>query len=173
MTNWIEGTNIRLRSLETSDINKLYLMENEAETWDESNNIQPFSTTDLMSYITNQSNDIYADKQLRMVVCEKGSEKAIGLVDLYDFNPRQSHAWLGIMISKNQRGKGYAKEAIDLINKYAFGFLNIHTLLCSIGKSNIASIRAFESQGYERCGIIKEYKRKEGRFEDVIIMQKL
>lgn len=169
----LKGKNIELRALEPQDVNILYIMENETEAWADGCNIQPFSMNTLRNYIENQDTDLYANNQLRLAACEKQTGKVVGMVDLYNFEPRHAHAWVGIIVSKEMRGKGYGKDILELMHEYVFDFLHLHQLLCEISCHNIASLRLFESAGYTQCGLLKEYLQTKDGYEDVVMMQKI
>ena len=76
----------------------------------------------------------------------------IGTIDLFDFDPMNLRAGIGIMIREEFREKGYATEALEMLIRYAFEVLHIHQLFCNISGENLASIRIFEKLGFIRCG---------------------
>ena len=93
-----------LRALEPQDLELLYTIENDREQWQVADTNAPYSRYDLENYILSQQHDVYADKQLRLVVCDdKGS--GVGLVDLFNFSPANKRAELGLAILKSEREK--------------------------------------------------------------------
>lgn len=167
----LTGKKIKLRALEPSDLELLYHWENDAATWTVSNTQTPFSKYVLEQYIANAHLDIYSTKQLRLIICDL-KDKAIGCIDLFDFDPNHKRAGVGILIaSTNDRKKGYATEALELLIKYAFSTLNLHQLYCNITTDNEASIKLFKRHKFKIAGTKKDWIRDGNSFLDECIFQ--
>jgi diamine N-acetyltransferase len=165
------GTNIQLRAPEPSDIDLLYQWENDRQIWPVSNTIAPFSRFVLEQYILNSHQDIYTTKQLRLMINLTGEEKTIGTVDLFEFDPGHRRVGLGILINKNERDKGYAKETLDLIIDYCFNTLMVHQIYCNISSENKISLKLFRSKGFEIIGIKKEWLLLNNKWNDEYLLQ--
>jgi diamine N-acetyltransferase len=169
----LESNTIRLRAVEPSDIDFLYLWENDPKVWIISENITPYSRFELEKYILSEG-DIFANKQLRLMVdCKQnGGYETIGAVDLFDFNPVHNRAGLGLLIySDENRRKGYATEALNILIEYAFTILNISVLYCNISANNQKSINCLEKAGFEKCGLKKSWNNTPIGREDEIMLQ--
>lgn len=165
--------NIRLRAVEPQDLELLYLWENDPALWETGNTRQPYSRYALKEYINQQLvNDIYENLQLRLMITESKDEVTVGTVDLFDFDIHNSRIALGLYIDTNYRGKGYAREALHLIEEYVFGFLKINQLYCHIASGNTASRTMFEKEQYQSGGILRNWIKTQGGFEDVIVFQR-
>src|SRR3972149_1445845 len=137
----LQGKNIKLRALEPSDIDVLYKWENDTKIWKVSNTTTPFSRLVLEQYLLSSHNDIYTNKQLRLVVELIQPAQPIGLIDFFDFDPQYLRAGIGILVGEEkEKQKGYASEALALLIDYCFSVLNLHQLYCNIGESNGSSI---------------------------------
>jgi diamine N-acetyltransferase len=64
----LKGHLISLRAVEPSDLELLYLWENNPLVWHLSNTTAPFSKHILKEYIENAKHDIYVTKQLRLII---------------------------------------------------------------------------------------------------------
>ena len=169
----LKGDKIWFRALEKGDATFLYEVENDTENWLSGFNTLPYSLSTLIQYIDNQTCDIYADKQIRFVAIEKRTGKNVGLIDLYDFNPLHKNAWIGIYIQPQYRGKGLGKEALQIIEEYAFQHINVKNLLCYVAEDNTPSINLFTSRGFSKVGEIKDYyKRRNSTYVNAYIFQK-
>ena len=99
----------------------------------------------------------YEAKQLRLAICKVETKKAIGLIDLFDFDPKNHRAGIGIVIQHEiDRGKGVGKEALNLLVDYAFNQLNLHQLYANIGVNNDISLKLFTTFGFQKIGIKKD-----------------
>ena len=64
----LEGELTRLRALEAEDVDLLYVWENDPAVWGVSGTLAPFSRHTLRRFLDEQRFDLYAARQLRLVV---------------------------------------------------------------------------------------------------------
>lgn len=167
----IEGKQVRLRALEPEDIDFLYKLENNQDLWEYTNTQTPYSRYVLKEYLKNSLRDIYEVKQLRLAIM-KVSGEAIGLIDLFDFDPYHRRAGLGVIIStEKERGNGFAAEAVDLFCSYAFKNLGLHQIYANIDEENTKSISLFEKSGFKKVGIKKDWNYFNGKYKNELLYQ--
>ena len=92
----LEGELTRLRALEAEDVDLLYVWENDPAVWGVSGTLAPFSRHTLRRFLDEQRFDLYAARQLRLVV-ETLDGRAVGLVDLFEFEPVDLRAGIGML----------------------------------------------------------------------------
>ncbi len=158
----MKGVNLRLRAMEPEDIGYLYRWENDPSIWKVSNTLTPFSSYQISDFIRQAAGDIYQNRQLRLMIeLHKGhsSPVPVGTIDLFDFEPHHRRAGIGIMIDEHFREKGYARESLRILIRYAFEVLQLHQLYANIEVSNKKSIALFENEGFVQCGLKKEWNR--------------
>jgi diamine N-acetyltransferase len=163
---------ISLRQVEPSDAQLIYKWENDTSVWNVSDTIAPYSHYQIEQFILNSS-DIYTSKQIRLMIdCIDNQEPfAIGAIDIYDFDPQHHRAGVGIILEASQRQKGYANEALDLLEKYCFTFLGLHQLYCFIAAQNSQSISLFTKRGYILSGTRKDWLLLDGKWTDQLHFQ--
>lgn len=166
----LKGNNIRLRPVEIEDLNVLYEWENDTDNWHTSNNLNPHSRFFLEQYILNAQNNIYEDKQLRLVILDR-LNKQIGIIDLFDFDPHHRRAAVGIILAPEFRNKGFGSDALDVLIEYAGSLLNLKQLHCGVGVDNQHSIRLFEKKGFKVTGTRKSWRLHKGTWKDELFMQ--
>jgi len=170
----LKGPNLQLRPLEPGDTDLLYKWENDSTIWTISNTTTPFSKFFLEQFILNSQNDIYADKQLRLMAdLHKQNNDTIGCVDLFDFDPNNLRAGIGILIDKKYRDKGYGGEALDIVIKYCKNTLTLKQLYCNIAEDNKESLKLFQNKGFEIIGLKKQWIRKNNEWIDEYMLQLL
>ena len=173
MKRFLKDELISLRALEPDDINLLYEWENSEEIWTVSHTISPFSKHILALYIQNSDKDIYESKQLRMMIDTLNGE-TVGAIDLFDFDPIHSRVGIGILIHKQEdRAKGTATAALNLMIRYCFEKLNLHQIYANILADNKISMRLFARAGFEVTGTKKEWIREGGTWKDEHLLQLL
>ena len=62
--------------------------------------------------------------------------------------------------------KGYMKEGLQLVTRYAFGKLGLHRLEANIQPGNLASIALAKSVGFQLEGFSPRYLRINGEWRD-------
>ncbi len=169
---YLKGKRIGLRPIEIDDLNSLYEWENDTENWHTSNNLNPHSRFFLEQYILNAQNNIYEDKQLRLVIVTNDKEQ-IGIIDLFEFDPHHKRAAIGIILAPNRRKQGYGSEALELLIEYADKALNLKQLYCGVGVGNSHSVKLFENKGFTITGTRKAWRLHEGNWADEYFMQLL
>jgi len=168
----LKGPEIYLRALEPEDLEFVYAIENNESIWEVSNTQTPYSRFLIRQYLENAHQDIYEAKQLRLAICKNESSEAIGLIDLFDFDPKNKRAGVGIIIQdETDRHSGYGKEALGLVIDYAFQQLQLHQLYANIGTENSASLSLFATFGFQKIWVKKDWNFTKNRFHDEILFQ--
>jgi diamine N-acetyltransferase len=167
----LKGEKIQLRALEPGDLDFLYVLENNTDFWEYGNTQTPLSKFVLKQYLDNALRDIYDVKQLRLAIVLPSGE-TVGLIDFYDFDPKNKRVGVGLVISEEKhRGKGYALEALNLLCNYAFTQLDVHQVFAAIGEDNTKSMTLFEKAGFKKSGVKKDWNYFAGSFKDEVLFQ--
>ncbi len=95
-------------------------------------------------------------------------ENVIGELKLKSFRWFNRKAELSIFILKEFRNKGFGKEAISTIIKYAFEKLNLHRLEAEVIEYNEGSKKMVEGFGFILEGRLREAKYSNGKYYDIL-----
>ncbi|MCH5326632.1 MAG: GNAT family N-acetyltransferase [Duncaniella sp.] len=158
------GARIRLRALETIDVDTLFRWENDPAVWDAGSAHAPFSRRQLWDYVNSYDGDIFAARQLRLMIVRTDSDETIGTLDLFDFDPANSRCAVGIFITPEARGLGFAKEALRSAAYHLRRHLSIHQLYAIVGDDNTPSIALFRAAGFSDTAIIPDWIRRAGSY---------
>jgi diamine N-acetyltransferase len=169
---FLETDKVYLRALESSDLEFLYALENDVSLWRVSNTLAPFSKEVLQQYLEQAGLDIYTTKQLRLLICTPDHQRA-GALDLFDFEPLHRRAGVGIVMLEAFQRRGFAREALQMLENYCAQYLLLHQLHCTIGADNEASIQLFQNAGYEMSGRKRQWLRTPTGWVDVLEWQKI
>ncbi len=137
---------IALRTLESTDLDFLFGLENDRTLWKVSGTRTPFSEKQLANYIGHAKEDIAIAGQFRFVI--DLDAVAIGLIDLYEYNWQKQNAGVGIVILKKYRRKGFAKQALNALINHAWKELRLKQLHTGIFSDNKASLALFKAVGF-------------------------
>ncbi|MBO5874420.1 MAG: GNAT family N-acetyltransferase [Rikenellaceae bacterium] len=167
----LSNDKVLLRALEPEDVELLYGWENDSDLWQVSNTIAPYSKYVLTQFIESQMQDIYQTRQMRLVIESKLDNRPIGTIDIFDFDPQNCRAGLGLMIySHKDRRLGYATAAVEVVSRYCFEVLNMHQLYVNISADNQASINLFEKCGFVEIGRKKDWLKAGNKWQDELMM---
>ena len=171
---------VRLRAMEPEDLDLLYRIENDAELWAVGTTNVPYSRYTLHDYIATSSDDIFADRQLRLIIedvdvsplTSHPSPLTVGIADLINFDPRHRRAEIGLVIEQPYRHKGYAKAALAALHDYARRVIHLHQLYAIIGADNQSARQLFLSMGYHQTATLTDWMlRADNTFIDAVLMQ--
>lgn len=173
MSDFFENKSIYLRALEPEDIDTLYKWENRTDYWRQGATMQPFSRYAIRQYVIDAVGGIFETKQLRMMIIDKQNEEKVGTIDLYDFDIHHKRAGIGILIYPPFQRKGYATEAIECMERYAFKHLKMNQIFAYISIENQPSIALFNKAGFTNTATLKKWISLESGYFDVFLMQKI
>jgi diamine N-acetyltransferase len=161
---------IYFRSPEPEDLELLYLWENDQEIWKVSQTHAPYSKNTLSQFISSPQ-DIYVNKQLRLMICLEKTNEIIGCVDWFDYDIRNNRSGIGILISREFRGKGLGRKSLKKALEYAKNHLLLHQIYCDIPEYNTTSIKLFESLGFSLSGTKRHWLKEPKGYVDVRFYQ--
>ena len=95
---FLNNQQIYLRAAEPEDLEVMYEMENDPGAWDVRSFIVPYSRYVLKQYIEDSQCDVFADKQLRLMIVKRDNNQVVGTIDLTDFVPMHGRAGVGIAV---------------------------------------------------------------------------
>ena len=162
---------IKLRALEPEDLDILYMIENDTGLWNVGTTNVPYSRYTLHEYIARATNDIYTDRQVRLMA-ENEAGDVVGIVDLVNFDPQHQRAELGIVIMNDYRRKGYATAAVEEILHYAQRILHLHQLYAIVDKQNTAALSLFKKTAFQESATLEQWLFDGQAYRDALLLQR-
>lgn len=99
----------------------------------------------------------------------------VGWGSLNPFNPRPAYdhvADFSVYVAREQRGHGIGDAMLGALEERALA-LGYHKLVLAAFPSNAPGMRLYERHGFVTVGIYREQGMLDGRWVDVVIMEKL
>lgn len=166
--NLFNGKNVKLNSLREDDIPTI-------EKWyNDINFLRHFDMLTAVpresSHLTKVIQDIQnSNKEFIFAIRTLEDDKLIGVTGFENiqWNNRVGTIYIGIGES-SYKGKGIGKEAMALTIDYAFNELNLHKLQLTVLSYNEAAIALYESLGFVREGVFREYILRDKKRFDLI-----
>lgn len=163
---------IHLRAIEPEDLDLLYRIENDDKLWNVGITNVPYSRYTLRDYVANASDDIYTDRQVRMMV-ENDQHEVVGIVDLVNFDPANRRAELGLIIVEHYRKSGYAQATVEAICDYAVRVLHLSQIYAFIDADNLPCITLFRKLHWQESARLRKWLFDGVDYHDAIVMQML
>jgi len=169
----LKGARVYLRALEPEDLDFIHDIENDETVWDISHTNTPYSKFILQQYLENAHRDIYEVKQLRLVICGNNA-RTLGLIDIFEYDVKNKRAGIGVLIKEvENRERGFASEALELLVNYCESHLDMHQLYCNISEVNTQSMKLFQNNGFEIVGLKKDWNFIKGAFKNEYLLQRI
>ena len=162
---------VTLRAIEPEDLDLLYRIENDIRLWNVGATNVPYSRYTLHDYIATSANDIYADRQLRLMVVNSHDE-VVGMVDLVRFDPRHQRAEVGIIILDACRRRGYGLSAVASMCDYAAKVLHLHQLYAVVDADNAAACQLFRKAGFSQSATLTDWLLSDKSYHEALLMQR-
>ena len=99
----------------------------------------------------------------------------VGWASLNQFNPREAYdhvADFSVYVERSWRGKGVGRRLLDHLIEVARD-LGYHKLVLAALLRNEAGAALYASAGFTRVGVYREQGQLDGRWVDVLIMEKI
>lgn len=102
---------------------------------------------------------------------EVAGNRLIGSCQLLGISPTHRKAELQIRIGEEDaRGRGYGKEAVQLLLDFAFNDLNLHRVELIVIDGNEPAINTYLGVGFVREGVQRQAAYIDGRYVDLVFM---
>lgn len=165
------SSSLRLRAIEPDDIELLYTIENDMSLWQHGDTTVPYSRESLRQYLLECTNDIWTDRQVRLVMETTHNGEAVGLADLFNFDPKHQRAEIGLVVLPQHQGKGYSALALDELIRLARQW-HLHQLTATIGVNNAYATKLFIKSDFKPSAHLLDWLLlPDGTYTDAIVWQ--
>ncbi len=167
------GKNLRLRAIEREDIPRFLRWFNDPEVRRFVLMHEPLSRAKEERWFEEQlsrGNDLI----LAIEVLVENEWVPIGNIGLHRIDLKNRTAILGIVIGeKDFWGRGYGREAIRVLLRYAFFELGLNRVELETFEFNTRALRCYAAAGFKKVGVRRRALFRDGKFHDVILMDLL
>jgi len=112
-----------------------------------------------------------SDKDAVFAICHNESDQHIGTIGLHDIQLKEGTAQFGVIIGNTDyHGQGIGKNTWEMVTKWGFHTLNIHTIRTMIVPDNVASMKIAEKLGYKVTEVYPEFIKKPGKNYDYTLL---
>jgi RimJ/RimL family protein N-acetyltransferase len=165
-----ETPNVVLRPRTAADLDVLFELAADLDTWEERNPDPPRVLTreEYDARLARTADSENSGDKVGFVIDVGG--KAVGGASLFNFDTFARHAEAGINLLKSARGCGVGTAAIAQLVEFGFVRRNLRRIHLQAIASNAAAIRAYEKVGFLVEGRLRQHAWVRGRYEDIVLM---
>jgi len=166
----ITGKKIILRGWEADDLPALQLLRNNFQLQQQLMSIpRANSIAQIKEWLTNKTKP--ADS-IFYVIADSKSNQCVGYIQVMAIDLLHGLGKLGICVSPDAQGNGFGGEAITLLECYLVDVFNLRKVFLEVLANNSRAQGLYSKLGYKECGRLQENFFFNGKFIDVLIMEK-
>ncbi|MDQ1742915.1 MAG: hypothetical protein QOE23_1254 [Pseudonocardiales bacterium] len=165
-----EQPTVSLRARTDDDLDVLYRLAADLDTWEERNPWPPapLARKRFDARLARLEDGDATDDLVSFVVDVDGT--AVGGASLFGFDPFAHHAEAGIGLLPEARGRGIGTAAIVQLVEFGFVRRNLCRIHLQAIASNTGAIRAYEKAGFAVEGRRRQHAWVRGGYEDIVLM---
>lgn len=165
--NYWQTEQIRLRGVEPEDGPTFWAWNQDSEMARHMDFIwPPTSLASVRGWAESQAQQRLEADRFHWVI-ENAQGEAVGSINTHHCEPRNGTFMYGVAVAREQRGKGYASAAIQLVLRYYFHELRYQKVTVSVHGDNPGSIALHEKLGFVREGTFRRMLYTGGGYVDV------
>ncbi len=163
---------LTMRKFASEDAFSLHSLANDIEVADTCLLPHPYTIEMAFSWIDSIPNQLHEKGNYIWAIINENSE-FIGTIGLHPEPHNKSVVEIGYWLGKKYWGRGYITEAIAQVVRFGFRIARFHKIYAKCFPRNTASLKALESNGFTREGMLKSHIRHFEKYEDTYIYSML
>lgn len=169
----LKGELVSLYAIEESDLEQIRLWRNLESLRDYFREVYEIPLWKQKEWFKNSNSN---PNEKYFIIKLNETNKALGVVGINYINWINAHCQLSLYIGVDELyidDKGWALEAAQLIQKFAFNTLNLHKIFVEIFDFDRLKMKLLNDLGYLHEGTLKEHVFKKGKYNNSLIYSKL
>lgn len=166
-----EGKKVRLRSFELTDLPDIMKHWNKIHLRRELGPVVPQSQEEREEWIRKTWADRKAGIAYAFALEDRELGRFLGHCNLNNVRAINRTASVSLAIyDENDRGKGFGTDAMKVILKVGFDYLNLHRIGLNVFHTNPRGIRVYEKVGFKKVGELRHTDYVEGEYVNDVCM---
>jgi len=164
----LTGNRIFLRPIEESDLPLLVEWRNAPENWVNFFNKFPLSYGEQQSW----HKSLMASQTKKLFMICRSDKTPIGTIGLDHIDYCNQTAEFGNFLigTRENQGKGFAREALALLLSFCFQQLNLHRIYLFMYEHNESAWKSYESCGFKLEGTLRDARFSNGTRQNLLLM---
>ena len=162
----LAGKRIYLSPINAEDVEQYVAWLNDPVVTDRTGSVSKVISLDSEKEWLSKNNTRY-----QFAIVNNNEDKLIGSCGFNEMDQIHRSGTVGIFIGdKENRGKGYGTETLNLLLKYGFDSLNLHSINLNVFSFNEQAMACYKKCGFKEAGRMREAYFCNGKFHDIIKM---
>jgi ribosomal-protein-alanine N-acetyltransferase len=115
------------------------------------------------------STGLRTGSELPTLIVDAREDRLLGAVGLHNLDPESGRCSAGYWVAAQERRRGVARRALEILCRYAFTALEVKRIELWIEPGNGPSLRVAESVGFAREGLLRSFMHVGGRRRDMLM----
>jgi len=161
-----EYDGLKLRNVETEDLERLRELRNDPSTWE---------MLTVPGFIDTKGQEQWFERMRTAgdrkyyVVCD-GENDFIGIVRTDELDTHNRSIRVGADVVPELRGRGYGKKIYRVLKKLLFDEMNMHRVWLAVLDVNERAMKLYLDEGFKIEGRYREAVFRNGCYRDYVIM---
>ncbi|NHJ85291.1 MAG: GNAT family N-acetyltransferase [Asgard group archaeon] len=166
-----EGKKVKLRSFELTDLDSIMRFWNAIDLRRELGPVIPESREERAEWIRKTWENRRKGTEYIFAIEELSTGEFLGHASLRNVRAINRTASVSIAIyDSNNRSKGFGTDAMILLLKIGFDYLNLHRIGLNVFETNPRAIHVYEKVGFTKVGIHRHTDFVEGSYVNDVAM---
>lgn len=164
------GPNIELRAWRETDLPNLLALRNDLALQNLLlTQARPNSVERVRRWLVEKSEHKQA---LFFVIGQRDSGGCLGYVQLLNMHSLHGTAELGICLAPEAQGHGFGREVLELLEGYAQSVFALRKIVLQV-LADQGAAEFYRRVGYREVGRLQKHVFQNGRYRDVLMMERL
>jgi len=106
------------------------------------------------------------------IIATRSTGKARGYIQIKNMDFVHGSGELGICLANSAQGRGFGREALELIEAYLRDVFALRKIVLQVMSSNTRAISLYHSIGYTEVGTLQKHFYQAGTYHDVTLMER-
>ena len=90
----------------------------------------------------------------------------VGCVELYNYDPVNRRAAVGIVVSNEYRRQGFGTAMVQALTQFCLKNTSLHQVYADVAATNTPSIQIFQRAGYQHCATLRDWVVRSNHYVD-------
>ncbi|MFK5879547.1 MAG: GNAT family protein [Flavobacteriaceae bacterium] len=165
----LESNRLIFRAYKKSDAPMIFSIRTDKRVMQYMDAIIPTEVKDLEKRIEDIQKYYVNKEGITWVIVEKKSNEMIGDIGIWKFDRKNNRGEIGYLLSPEYWRKGYMKESLNTLIRFAFNELKLHSIEANVNTENKKSKQLLSSVGFKLEAHFRENYFFEGKYLDSLI----
>jgi len=167
----IQGEKVCLRKAHETDFQRLLQMRNDRHLQSLlMADAQTNSLEDVRGWLKRRNSE---SGSLFYIISDTQTDQCAGFIQLIGIRPRHGDGALGIAVHDEYAGRGFASEAIQLLESEGAAAHGLRKITLQVMLRNERAVQLYERLRFRRVGVLVQHFEHDGEYFDVLVMERL